>query len=102
MGGAFALAWLEAERFVASPLNVGTGTVTMSHGTFAVPPPATARLVTGVPVYGAGEGELLTPTGALLVTGHATEYGPLPACASSASATARAGATPRTVRTCCA
>jgi hypothetical protein len=50
----------------------------MSHGTFPVPPPATARLVEGVPVYGAGEGELLTPTGALLVTGHASEYGPLP------------------------
>jgi len=79
VGGAFALSWLEAERFVASPLNVGTGTVTMSHGTFAVPPPATAKLVTGVPVYGAGEGELLTPTGALLVTAHATTYGPLPA-----------------------
>jgi uncharacterized protein (DUF111 family) len=29
-------------------------------------------------VYGAGEGELLTPTGALLITGHATAYGPLP------------------------
>ena len=43
----------------------------MSHGTFAVPAPATARLVQGVPVYGAGDGELLTPTGALLVTGHA-------------------------------
>jgi len=40
--------------------------------------PATARLVSGVPVYGAGEGELLTPTGALVVTGHASEYGPLP------------------------
>jgi hypothetical protein len=50
----------------------------MSHGTFPVPAPATARLVQGVPVYGAGEGELLTPTGALLVTGHATSYGPLP------------------------
>jgi hypothetical protein len=78
VGGVLALRWLGAARFVSSPLNVGTGTVTMSHGTFAVPPPATARLVAGVPVYGAGEGELLTPTGALLVTGHATEYGPLP------------------------
>ncbi len=79
VGGVFALSWLEPARFVASPLNVGTGTVTMSHGTFAVPPPATARLVAGVPVYGAGEGELLTPTGALLVTAHASDYGPLPA-----------------------
>jgi pyridinium-3,5-bisthiocarboxylic acid mononucleotide nickel chelatase len=78
VGGVIALRWLGARRFVASPLNVGTGTVTMSHGTFPVPPPATLRLVTGVPVYGEGEGELLTPTGALLVTAHATEYGPLP------------------------
>ena len=79
VGGVIALRWLGAARFAASPLNVGTGTVTMSHGTFPVPPPATAALVAGVPVYGAGEGELLTPTGALLVTAHATEYGPLPA-----------------------
>jgi hypothetical protein len=78
VGGVFGLAWLRADRFVASSLNVGAGTVTMSHGTFPVPPPATARLVQGVPVYGAGDGELLTPTGALLVTGHATSYGPLP------------------------
>jgi hypothetical protein len=79
VGGVVALAWLGVSRFVASPLNLGTGSVTMSHGTFPVPPPATARLVTGVPVYGAGEGELLTPTGALLVTAHASAYGPLPA-----------------------
>ena len=78
VGGVLALRWLSPARFVSSPLNVGTGTVTMSHGTFPVPPPATARLVEGVPVYGAGEGELLTPTGALLVTAHATEYGALP------------------------
>jgi uncharacterized protein (TIGR00299 family) protein len=78
VGGVIALRSLKASRFVASPLNVGSGSVTMAHGTFAVPPPATARLVAGVPVYGAGEGELLTPTGALLVTAHATEYGPLP------------------------
>jgi uncharacterized protein (TIGR00299 family) protein len=78
VGGVIALRWLGADRFASSPLNVGSGTVKMAHGTFPVPPPATARLVAGVPVYGAGEGELLTPTGALLVTAHATEYGPLP------------------------
>jgi uncharacterized protein (TIGR00299 family) protein len=78
VGGVLALRWLEADRFVSSPLNVGSGTVKMAHGTFPVPPPATARLVSGVPVYGEGEGELLTPTGALLLTAHATEYGPLP------------------------
>ncbi len=78
VGGVVGLAWLRADRMVSSPLNVGTGSVTMSHGTFPVPAPATARLVQGVPIYGAGDGELLTPTGALLVTGHATAYGPLP------------------------
>jgi hypothetical protein len=85
VGGVVGLSWLKADRFVSSPLNVGTGTVTMSHGTFAVPPPATARLVQGVPVYGAGEGELLTPTGALLVTAHTSAYGPLPALRPEAS-----------------
>jgi uncharacterized protein (TIGR00299 family) protein len=45
-----------------------------------VPAPATARLVAGVPVYSSGTpAELVTPTGALLVTAYATSYGPLPA-----------------------
>ncbi len=78
VGSVIGLAWLRADRFVSSPLNVGTGTVTMEHGTFSVPPPATARLVQGALVYGAGQGELLTPTGALLVTSYATSFGPLP------------------------
>lgn len=78
VGAVCGLARLGADRFAASSLNAGTGSVTMSHGTFPVPPPATARLLQGVPVYGAGEGELLTPTGALLVTAYASSYGPLP------------------------
>jgi len=78
VGGVVGLHWLRADRFVASPLNLGTGTVSMSHGNFPVPPPATAQLVKGVPAYGAGDGELLTPTGALLVTSYASSYGPLP------------------------
>jgi uncharacterized protein (TIGR00299 family) protein len=78
VGSVIGLRWLGAERVVASALNVGSGSVTMSHGTYPVPPPATARLVTGVPVYGEGQGELLTPTGALLVTSYASDYGPVP------------------------
>jgi len=78
VGGVIGLGWLKADRFAASPLNVGAGTIEIAHGTYPVPPPATARLVRGVPVYGAGQGELLTPTGALLVTSHATTYGVLP------------------------
>jgi uncharacterized protein (TIGR00299 family) protein len=77
--GVLALDWLAADRIVASPLNTGRGTVETAHGTLPVPAPATARLVSGVPVYADGpEAELLTPTGALLVTGHASAYGPLP------------------------
>lgn len=79
VGAVVGLEALGAGRFAASALNVGTGTVTMDHGTFPVPPPATERLIRGVPVYGAGEGELLTPTGALVITAYASEYGPLPA-----------------------
>jgi uncharacterized protein (TIGR00299 family) protein len=79
IGGVCALARLGAARYAASPLNLGSGSVTMAHGVFPVPAPATARLVTGVPVYAQGDGELLTPTGALLVTAFAESYGPLPA-----------------------
>jgi pyridinium-3,5-bisthiocarboxylic acid mononucleotide nickel chelatase len=78
VGSVWGLAQLGVSRFVSSPLNLGSGSVRMSHGTVGVPPPATARLVEGVPVYGDGEGELLTPTGALVVTAHAEHYGGLP------------------------
>src|SRR6185436_7828348 len=54
VGGVVGLRWLRADRFMASPLNVGTGSVSMSHGTYPVPPPATLRLIQGVPVYGDG------------------------------------------------
>jgi uncharacterized protein (TIGR00299 family) protein len=79
VGGVLGLRWLGVNRFVASPLNVGTGTVKTAHGVLPVPAPATTALVHGVPIYGDGEGELLTPTGALLITGHAQAYGPMPA-----------------------
>ena len=78
VGAVFGFEWFGIEDVVSSPLNVGGGTVQCAHGMFPVPAPATARLLTGVPVYGNGTSELVTPTGALLVTGYAREFGPLP------------------------
>lgn len=79
VGAVYGFDQLGAATIVSSPLNVGGGTVTCAHGVFPVPAPATARLLQGVPVYaGDLQMELVTPTGALLVTGYADSYGPMP------------------------
>ena len=66
-------------RVVCSPLHVGRGMVTMEHGTFPVPGPATAEILKGTPTYATEvEGELVTPTGAALATTLAAEFRPLP------------------------
>src|SRR5918998_10082 len=63
VGSVFALEWLGVDDVVASPLNVGSGTVRVAHGLYPVPAPATARLLTGVPIYANGPSmELTTPT----------------------------------------
>lgn len=74
-----ALEWLAPDRVAASALNVGSGTVECAHGVLPVPAPATAELLVGVPTYAQGPpAELVTPTGALLVTEYAEAYGPAP------------------------
>lgn len=74
-----AMEWLAPERVVASSLNVGSGTVACEHGELPVPAPATVELLAGAPIYAQGPPvELVTPTGALLVTAYADGYGPLP------------------------
>ncbi|MEO7191047.1 MAG: nickel pincer cofactor biosynthesis protein LarC [Vicinamibacterales bacterium] len=80
VGFVFALEWYGIDDIVASPLNVGGGQVDIAHGRFPVPAPATVSLLLGVPVYSEGpQVELTTPTGALLVSDYAREYGPVPA-----------------------
>ena len=79
-GTVFALEQLGADQIVSSPLNVGSGTIRSAHGRYPVPAPATMRLLKGAPGYsGAEQVELVTPTGALLVTGYAERFGPIPA-----------------------
>jgi pyridinium-3,5-bisthiocarboxylic acid mononucleotide nickel chelatase len=79
VGTVFAMETLGAERVVASALNVGSGSIRTAHGVYPVPAPATARLLKDVPIYaGAQQVEMVTPTGALLITGYAQEFGPVP------------------------
>ncbi len=79
-GAVYGLERLGVDRIVSSPLNVGSGTVRCEHGVMPVPAPATARLIEGVPAYSKGPAvELLTPTGALILSEYADEFGVMPA-----------------------
>ncbi len=77
---------LAADEIVASPVNVGAGSVQCAHGTLSVPAPATAALLSGVPSFGDTDikSELCTPTGAALVKTFAKRFGPQPAMTVSA------------------
>ena len=80
VGAVFGLEWIGADHIVSSPLNVGGGMVHSAHGHFPVPAPATVKLLGSAPVYsGAVQKELVTPTGALLVSSYASSFGPIPA-----------------------
>src|SRR5258705_3835997 len=79
VGAAICFELLGIHRFVCSPLHVGSGMIEMAHGRFPVPPPAVAELLKGVPFYSTEiKGELLTPTGAAIITTVCAEYGPIP------------------------
>ena len=76
---------LGIEKFACSPLNVGGGTAKMSHGVLPVPAPATAKLLQGKPTYSNGvQRELVTPTGAAIVSTLCDTFGPQPGMTVSA------------------
>lgn len=79
VGAAVGFRLLDVSQVYCSPLNVGSGTVHTEHGVLPVPAPATAKLLSGKPVYSRGpEVELTTPTGAAIATTLAAGFGPMP------------------------
>lgn len=72
--------WLKVDHWVASPLNVGSGTVVCQHGTLPVPAPATLALLADAPIYADGPAmERVTPTGATILRMLDVQYTKMPA-----------------------
>lgn len=79
VGSCIGFELLGVERFVCSELHVGSGIVEMAHGRFPIPPPAVAELLKDAPLYASDiRGELVTPTGAAVISTVCREFGPLP------------------------
>jgi uncharacterized protein (TIGR00299 family) protein len=79
VGSVIGLELLGITEIIASPVNVGSGTVHTAHGRLPVPAPATVELLRGVPLYSSSiTFELTTPTGAAIITTLASFFGPLP------------------------
>jgi uncharacterized protein (TIGR00299 family) protein len=79
VGACIGFELLGVERFACSELHVGSGMVEMAHGRFPIPPPAVAELLKDAPVYSSDiKGELVTPTGAAIISTVCREFGPLP------------------------
>jgi len=74
VAAAVALDYLGA-LVMGSPLPVGRGLIQTRHGPLPAPAPATVLCLRGVPTYEAGiDEELVTPTGAALLTAAASGY----------------------------
>jgi pyridinium-3,5-bisthiocarboxylic acid mononucleotide nickel chelatase len=81
VGTAAALYLLNIEEIYCSPLPLSSGEVQTAHGLLPLPAPATLELLAKrkIPVRGSlADFELVTPTGAAIVTSIAKEFGPLP------------------------
>jgi uncharacterized protein (TIGR00299 family) protein len=80
VGTVLGLHMLGVEKVCASPLPMGKGFIKCMHGIIPSPAPATLEVLRDVPIYGAGtKGELVTPTGAALISVLADAFSDLPA-----------------------
>ena len=76
---------LGVERVACSAFPIGRGTIAMHHGRYPNPPPATLELLRDAPTYDAGiDGEMVTTTGAAVLTSFVERPGERPAMRASA------------------
>lgn len=79
VGAVSGLELMGIEKIYSSPLHVGTGFTECSHGVIPIPSPAAVELLKGIPVYSQGiEKELVTPTGAAVISTLCDGFGSMP------------------------
>ncbi len=79
VGAAICITALKPDRIIASPLHLGSGTITCAHGVLPVPAPATVEILQDTPVYSTDiKGELVTPTGAAIIKTIADDFTTFP------------------------
>lgn len=79
VGSAIGINILGIDKIFSSPLPLGQGFAKSSHGVIPIPAPATVELLRGIPakpteIYA----ELVTPTGAAIISTLAEDFGPMP------------------------
>jgi uncharacterized protein (TIGR00299 family) protein len=80
VGACAALEHFLPARVLTSPIATGTGTVESAHGPLPLPAPAVVEILRGrgATLYGRGDHELVTPTGAALLATFSDSFGSLP------------------------
>src|SRR5262249_43030868 len=78
VGAAIGFEALGIERFLCSSINVGSGFIHCQHGVLPVPAPATADLLRHATIYQKhAQTELVTPTGAAILSAVVNRFGDL-------------------------
>lgn len=79
VGAAVGFDALDVDAVYASAVPTGTGTIKIAHGLCSVPAPATAELLTGIPIRACEVPfELTTPTGAAILKTLVDSFCPIP------------------------
>lgn len=75
VGAAICLDYLNVDKIMASPVQVGGGFVKCAHGLMPVPAPATVEILKNIPINtGIVQFETTTPTGAAILAANVKEF----------------------------
>jgi pyridinium-3,5-bisthiocarboxylic acid mononucleotide nickel chelatase len=79
VGSVIGISVLGIKKIYSSPLPLGQGFVKSSHGIIPIPAPATVELLKNIPAKKTEiQGELVTPTGAAIISTLAESFGTIP------------------------